>query len=378
MNVRSSSVIVACALLLSATSPAMAQVQPASNRKKALELFDRGKIQYDLGRWEQAIDLWRQAYETFDAPEFLFNIAQAYRHQGDCAQGVFFYRRYLAGRPNAKNRDEVEKLIADLERKCKDKPPVDPEGTTGGQPSGRQPTGGQPPSTAGRGVPQPPDEGGDNGDGTDAGAEGRDVADAGDTGDEGIDEEGEIEDTVEPTSAQARLFSVRVAAGPSFPSLGNLDVGTLVSITGGVAHPIQLGSILLEPGALVSYSPVPWEVEASRQSGTAGLTGLLANLGAGMEFLPKLSGRAEAGLGALIFSGLTETGNPFLDMNDFADGPIALFHLRGALGVEYAITDNFLIHAQPLVFSYSPSRPLREEIESITRFEMLVGAGYRM
>ncbi len=377
MNVRSSSVIVACALLLSATSPAVAQVQPASNRKKALELFDRGKIQYDLGRWQQAVELWMQAYETFDAPEFLFNIGQAFRHKGDCEQGLFFYRRYLASKPNAKNRDEVEKFIADLERKCKDKPGA---GAVG-QPTVGQPTGGQPTSTTGRGVPDATDpEAGDSGNGSETGGEGRDVADAtGDTGEEGdIEEEGEIEDTAPPRADQARLFAVRVAVGPSFPSLGNLDVGTLVSITGGIAHPLHIGSIVLEPGALVTYSPVPWEVEASRQSGTAGLTGLLANLGAGMEFLPKLSGRADAGVGALIFSGLTVDGNPFLDANDFADGPVALFHVRGALGVEYAITNNFVIHAEPLVFSYSPSRPLRQEIESITRFEMLVGAGYRM
>jgi hypothetical protein len=374
MNVRSSSVIVACALLLSATSPAMAQDQPASNRKKALELFDRGKIQYDLGRWEQAIDLWMQAYETFDAPEFLFNIAQAYRHKGDCEQGAFFYRRYLSTKPNAPNRSEVDKYIADLERKCKDRPP-----TSGGRTSPGQPDGGQP-STTGRGLPGTPDaEGRDTGDGT--GSEGREVADASDTGDEGdFDEEGEVTDTVEPRTARARLFALRVAVGPSFPSLGNLDVGTLVSITGGVAHPLYIGDFVLEPGALVTYTPIPWEVENADppRSGTAALTGLMANLGAGMEFLPGLSGRAEAGLGALIFSGLTETGNPFLDMNDFADGAIALFHVRGALGVEYAITDNFLIHAEPVVFSFSPSRPLREDIESVTRFEMLVGAGYRM
>jgi hypothetical protein len=375
MNVRSSSVIVACALLLSVASPAAAQVQPASNRKKALELYDRGKIQYDLGRWDQAIDLWMQAYETFDAPEFLFNIAQAYRHKGDCEQGPFFYRRYLSTKPNAPNRSEVDGYIADLERKCKDKPPVSGRGTSAGQPTGGQPT-------SGRGVPQPPDaEGGDTGNGSGTGAEGRDVADASDPGDEGeTDEEGEVEDTVEPGADQARLFALRVAVGPSFPSLGNLDVGTLVSITGGVSHPLYFGQVVLEPGALVTYTPIPWEVENADppRSGTAGLTGLMANLGAGMEFLPGLSGRAEAGLGALIFSGLTETGNPFLDMNDFADGPIALFHVRGALGVEYAITSNFLIHAEPVVFSFSPSRPLREDIESVTRFEMLVGVGYRM
>jgi len=151
-----------------------------------------------------------------------------------------------------------------------------------------------------------------------------------------------------------------------------------VSLTAGVAHPLHVGSLVFEPGVLVTYSPIPWEVETTMASGTAGLTGLLANLGVAIEFLPKLSGRADAGVGALIFSGLTENGNPFLDANDFADGPIPLFHVRGALGVEYAITGNFVIHAEPVVFSYSPSRPLREDIDSIRRFEMLVGAGYRM
>ena len=111
MNVRSSSVVVACALLLSVASPAAAQVQPATNRKKALELYDRGKIQYDLGRWDQAIELWMQAYETFDAPEFLFNIAQAYRHKGDCEQGPFFYRRYLSTKPNAPNRSDTASTV---------------------------------------------------------------------------------------------------------------------------------------------------------------------------------------------------------------------------------------------------------------------------
>ena len=161
---------------------------------------------------------------------------------------------------------------------------------------------------------------------------------------------------------QARLFAIaRRASDPASCRSATSTSARSCRSTAGVGTRSTSATSCIEPGALVSYTPVPWEVEnADRRPGTAGLSGLMANLGAGMEFLPRLSGRADAGLGALIFSGLTETGNPFLDVNDFADGPIAMFNVRGALGAEYAITDNFVIHAEPLVFSCSPSRPLRD------------------
>jgi hypothetical protein len=368
-------VILACAVLLSAVSPAHGQAQSAAaNRKKALELFDRGKVQYDLGRWTEAVELWKKAYETFTAPEFLFNIAQAYRHDGNCEQALFFYRRYLATRTKAPNRSEVEGHIAQLEKKCKARPEDEEGGATG------------PPGEGEGEEAEPADQPGEDA-GEEPGAEAGErparvaEADQREGEGEGVDaaqERGELEERAAPEDDRPRLFALRVAGGPSFPSLGPLDVGTLVSLTAGVGHPVQVGTVVLEPGVLVTYSPVPWEVEATDESGTAGLTGVMANLGASLEFIPKLSGRVDAGVGALIFTGLTKEGNPFLDMNDFADGAIAMFHVRGALGLEYAISRNFVLHAEPVVFSYSPSRPLREEIDSITRFEMLVGAGYRM
>jgi hypothetical protein len=393
MIVRSSSVILACAVLLSTASPALAQDQSSDtasgDKKKAMQVYNKGVVQYNLGRWEQAVQLWEQAYEIYAAPEFLFNIGQAFRQQRNCERGLFFYRRYLATKPNAPNRREVEKFIAEMEKECSEK------GTTGPGEAGGTPGGGTQPGAGKGGGDQTPagtkgqQPGGDTTARDGTGRDQRDLSGAGDSGDEsdaaadGGDGEGEGEGDVEGTARPIpvrppHLFAVRIAGGPSFPSLGPLDVGTLVSLTAGVGHPINLGSIVLEPGAIVTYTPVPWEVQTSDKSGTAALTGILGNLGAGYEFLPHLSGRADFGVGALIFSGLTEAGNPFLDMSDFADGPIALFHVRGALGVEYAITNNIVVEAQPVVFSYSPSRPLREDIDKITRFEVLIGAGYRM
>lgn len=351
-------------VVLGATSPALAQ-QPAGDKKKALALFDKGDAQYDLGRWKAAIDLWTQAYEAYPSPAFLFNIAQAYRQDQDHCQALHFYRRYLAKKPDAKNRGEVENFIAELEPRCQSSRPRPIEPKEGG------PGPVEPKDGAG---PKPVDPA--LGDGAPTGAEGTsaDIEDR--QPDDEIDDEA-YDDGSEAGQARPRLFSSRVAAGPSFPSIGDLETGTLVAIAVGVGYPIYLGDLGLEPGVLLTYTPVPWEVEGG-MTGTAGLTGILGNVGASYPIIPRLSVRVDAGAGVLAVSGLTAEGNPFLDEGELADGAIGLFHMRGALGAEYAITPNFVINAQPLVYSYSKSDPLRVDIESISRFEVLVGAGYKM
>ena len=391
MNLRSSRTLVACAMLLCASAPASApaQSQPNGNKKKALALYKKAEIQYDLGHWQQAIDLWVEAYETYSAPEFLFNIAQAYRQDDNCERALFFYRRYLTARPKAPNRVEVEGLIRDLEERCKKPPgpaPSPPNGGKGGASPTRPRSEMGPPSAGGAG----PDEGGPpmaeavGRNGERGGQGGGDVRGGPDDvrggPDEGDQPDQSIEGEVGP--GRPRLFAIRAAAGPSFPSLGPLDVGTLASFTLGVGHPIYIGSVVLEPGALVTYTPIPWDAEDEdgMHSGTAGLIGILADLGLSYEFIPRLSGRVDVGAGLVLFSGLRAEGNPFLEERDvLEDGSlIRLFGARVALGGEYAITDNFLIHAQPLVFSYSPTKDLRDDIDKITRFEILVGAGFRM
>jgi hypothetical protein len=59
------------------------------------------------------------AYQTFHAPEFLFRIAQAYLRDGDCERAPFFYRRYLAAKPDAKKRGDAERFMKELEVRCK-------------------------------------------------------------------------------------------------------------------------------------------------------------------------------------------------------------------------------------------------------------------
>jgi len=61
---------------------------------KAAELYSQGKRQYDLAEYRGAIDSWREAYRIAGEPLLLFNIAQAYRLAGNCAQANRFYVTY--------------------------------------------------------------------------------------------------------------------------------------------------------------------------------------------------------------------------------------------------------------------------------------------
>ncbi len=103
-----------------------------ADRAKALELYERGTISYNLREFRAAIGHYEAAYKEYPAPEFLFNIAQSYRQLDDCDQAVHFYKRYLALKPTAEERREVEGRIADLEARCKDRSVIlekPPEGT---------------------------------------------------------------------------------------------------------------------------------------------------------------------------------------------------------------------------------------------------------
>jgi tetratricopeptide (TPR) repeat protein len=61
--------------------------------------FDEAQAAYDLGRFEQASQLYGEAYELSPLPAFLFNIAQCQRKLGHWGRAAFFYRRFLARAP---------------------------------------------------------------------------------------------------------------------------------------------------------------------------------------------------------------------------------------------------------------------------------------
>lgn len=320
-----------------------ADAQPAGDKQKAKELYIKGNTQYNLGRWKEAIDLFTQAYEAYDNPDLLFNIGQAYRQDGNCSKAIFFYKRYLALKPNAANRAEVEAFITKLQPGCVEQP--EPKEQPKEQPKETTTT------------PTPP------------------VTEVKDTPEETVDDD----DGEEEVTAQPHIVSLRAAAGPSYLSAGPSNLDSLrFGISAGAAYPLHVQQIGIEPGVLVSYTPVPWSNDEMGTSGTVGLIGLLANAGATLPLGGNFGLRGDLGVGVLVLSGVSKRGNPFLEMGDVADGALSRAHLRLAAGVELAVAPGFILSAQPVI-SYSPKgTDLNPEISSITRFELLVGAGYRM
>ena len=100
-----------------------AAAQPASpdpNLAPAAELYQQGKRHFDIADYPAAIASWKQAYLLSSEPLLLFNIAQAYRLAGDCAQANLFYQNYRRVEPNPANQVELDLAVA----KCAGVPPA--------------------------------------------------------------------------------------------------------------------------------------------------------------------------------------------------------------------------------------------------------------
>lgn len=83
--------------------------------RSAKRHFDRGQKLFNLGKFDEALDEYQQAYEAKEIPAILFNIGQCYRNLGDFDAAVFSFKKYLKLEPDADNREQVEEYITELE-----------------------------------------------------------------------------------------------------------------------------------------------------------------------------------------------------------------------------------------------------------------------
>ena len=117
-------------LLLAAfivASPRAAQAQMTQAQKDEVKLhYQRATRAYDLQKYTEAIDEYQKAYEISGDPPMLYNIAQAYRLADQPREAAHYYRRFLQRMPNAKNRDDVERKIADQEKLAEQRKKVEP------------------------------------------------------------------------------------------------------------------------------------------------------------------------------------------------------------------------------------------------------------
>jgi tetratricopeptide (TPR) repeat protein len=124
--------------------PATARVAHAEDatERAAKRHYDRGKKLFDLQKFQEALDEFQKAYDATPIPDFLFNIGQCHRNLGDYQAAIFSFKKFLKLDPEAPNREQVEQLIDDLQRKIdegdtqrlglRDKKPKNPE--TGDRP----------------------------------------------------------------------------------------------------------------------------------------------------------------------------------------------------------------------------------------------------
>ena len=97
-------------------APRVARADDAAMRA-ARRHFERGEKLFALGKFDDALEEYQEAFDAKPIPDFLFNIGQCYRNLGDYDQAIFSFKKYLRLEPDAPNKDAVDKLIADLEEK---------------------------------------------------------------------------------------------------------------------------------------------------------------------------------------------------------------------------------------------------------------------
>lgn len=313
--------LVAAALLLAQAG--VASAQPESTKRQALEVFQTGKAHYAQGEWQPAIDRFWKSYAIYPVPEILYSLGQTYRRAGDCGRAAELFRRYLADRPQAANREEVERALVQLDGECREPAP----------PSAGPP----PPAIVARSAARRQD-------------------------------------------LTAPLLTIDAEAGIAFFALG-AEIAVPAQPTVGlvVTHPLIASPVAVGVGARAAYTPVPWrDNERAGERGDAAFTCLTATVTGRIAVTRRLAVGADLGAGVLILSGIETASNAFVDDGIEADGAISLVHVRAGIGAQFAITDRVVVGLSPVV-SYSPTIDgMRDSVPGLRRLELLSSIGYRL
>jgi len=105
--------------LVALPSPAHADDEA---KEQARKHYQKGKQQFDLGKWDEAIVQFEAAYTLHADPNFLFNMAQAYRRKGDLQRALDLYKNYLIENPKSPDRSKIEERIQTLDKEMKRRP----------------------------------------------------------------------------------------------------------------------------------------------------------------------------------------------------------------------------------------------------------------
>ena len=107
--------VVALSALLALT-PGVANGQGRGDDSAAARAhYATGVRHFDLSEFDEALAEFKEAYRNKPDPVFLYNIGQCQRKLGHTDEAITFYQSYLRRAPDAKNREEVERRIAELQ-----------------------------------------------------------------------------------------------------------------------------------------------------------------------------------------------------------------------------------------------------------------------
>src|SRR5215831_17750226 len=95
-------------------APAIAQT--SAREQKARVHYAKGRVQYDLGEYDQAIAEFKEAYAIASLPGLLYDIAQAYRKKGDCRLALATYVSYQRLEANPHDPELLQRQIDEMEQ----------------------------------------------------------------------------------------------------------------------------------------------------------------------------------------------------------------------------------------------------------------------
>lgn len=137
MSLRSFLTSASAALILFASSGALAQAAGTASEKKSFPectrnpterevaaakgAFEAGQVSFQEADYERAILYWEDAFRRdCTALALLLNLARAYELAGTRQNAVAALETYLARRPNATDRDQITRRIEVLERQIEE------------------------------------------------------------------------------------------------------------------------------------------------------------------------------------------------------------------------------------------------------------------
>jgi hypothetical protein len=103
----------ACALLLASR---LATADEAAERAEGRRHFEQAEQHFQRGEFAEALVQYEAGYRLTRLPGFIINVAHCHRLMGDLRKARSYYRRYLVVAPVGPRKDEVEEMIATLDK----------------------------------------------------------------------------------------------------------------------------------------------------------------------------------------------------------------------------------------------------------------------